>query len=662
MSDDKAFHCKLDGKGYVLVDESYSVQPQRPFNPRFSSGDPGFGDLSFWQFLSQESFTGGEGQEIFATVNEYMKSSGWEFKSGKPRLSYGFDKLTVANALPAKTAGAYITVQTLIYSNNVYVIYPTAASAAFTITQILARSVTDGVPNIYHINAYHGAIYRGGAGAVTVQNNDHLMVVHGLVLRALDANHGVAADTALTHYGMALSVVETNKVIVAGMQATGGGTFDNANPRPTITRVRFGGNDFTVGDYDDHILDGFTGTTAQFLNCSAQDSNGTIYFALVDYPANMTAANSGAGRNHAIVRMTAADATAADNSSHVSTVDNVQNMRISYLAAVNGTVYIFGWIPETGDTGRRAIWTFPSTLVWSSTKRKTLSGSDFSAYYNTAFPSLDSIICLGENDDNTYLPILNIGVSGAIEETASIDLRHTQSATVDTHALGIAQFSGHYYVMDAANNFLYRSNRTRRTLAMTGMGGTSLAAPAYKALTLSRLGGNTPLINKSLYKVILEISEALPTGGALLVYVNGIAVGQMDADDGLRLELSVASELTAADFKVALLAPSNMQWNGAVDRIAVQYIPTQLKKLAWGFAIRAIKGLRLLNGQFEQRTPAEIVADIKAAWAKNVPLEYVDVDGETYSVILTEFKGRQPLHADKRSDREFMVPIEILEV
>jgi hypothetical protein len=90
MAADKAFHIKLNGKGYILLDETYAMQPQRPFNPRFSTGDPSFGDLSFWQFFSQEDWSGGEGQEIFDDKTKYLESCGWDLFDGKPRLSYPY--------------------------------------------------------------------------------------------------------------------------------------------------------------------------------------------------------------------------------------------------------------------------------------------------------------------------------------------------------------------------------------------------------------------------------------------------------------------------------------------------------------------------------------------------------------------------------------------
>ena len=86
MANERAYHVMLNGKGYIVLDESYAVQPQRAFNPRFSTGDPSLGDLSFWQFLSQESFAGGAEQEIFETTNKIEGSYGWDFRDGKARL------------------------------------------------------------------------------------------------------------------------------------------------------------------------------------------------------------------------------------------------------------------------------------------------------------------------------------------------------------------------------------------------------------------------------------------------------------------------------------------------------------------------------------------------------------------------------------------------
>ena len=86
--DEKAYHIHLGNKGYIILDETYALQPQKPFSPRFSTGDPSYGDLSFWQYLTQEDWSGGEGQEIFTDKTKYLESCGWDLWDGKPRLSF----------------------------------------------------------------------------------------------------------------------------------------------------------------------------------------------------------------------------------------------------------------------------------------------------------------------------------------------------------------------------------------------------------------------------------------------------------------------------------------------------------------------------------------------------------------------------------------------
>jgi len=69
-------HVSLNFNEYILVDKTYRKQLQTAFNPRFSTGDPSYGDLSFFQFLAMEDFSGGNGQEIFNINNRFAESEG----------------------------------------------------------------------------------------------------------------------------------------------------------------------------------------------------------------------------------------------------------------------------------------------------------------------------------------------------------------------------------------------------------------------------------------------------------------------------------------------------------------------------------------------------------------------------------------------------------
>src|ERR1035437_5258622 len=111
-------HIQLNGKNYVLIEESYEKRAQQPFTARFATGDPTEGDNSFWQFLSQKGWVS-EGQEIMQVVNNYRQSSGWDMRVsqagslGHPRIGNGVEAPALTNAflLPGaaeKTEGRFI--------------------------------------------------------------------------------------------------------------------------------------------------------------------------------------------------------------------------------------------------------------------------------------------------------------------------------------------------------------------------------------------------------------------------------------------------------------------------------------------------------------------------------------------------------------------------
>src|ERR1035437_9776544 len=97
-------HIQLNGKNYVLIEESYEQRAQQPFPARSATGDPTEGDNSFWQFLSQKGWVS-EGQEIMQVVNNYRQSSGWDMRGnqagslGHPRIGYGIETLPLLNTI-----------------------------------------------------------------------------------------------------------------------------------------------------------------------------------------------------------------------------------------------------------------------------------------------------------------------------------------------------------------------------------------------------------------------------------------------------------------------------------------------------------------------------------------------------------------------------------
>lgn len=99
MSDSKTpGHIALNGLEYVLQEETYQQQLQTPFNPRFSTGEQSFGDLSFFQYLAQEDWSGGNGQLTFDVSNQFMESEGMDVNTpGELKLAPKVEFVTNIN-------------------------------------------------------------------------------------------------------------------------------------------------------------------------------------------------------------------------------------------------------------------------------------------------------------------------------------------------------------------------------------------------------------------------------------------------------------------------------------------------------------------------------------------------------------------------------------
>jgi hypothetical protein len=176
------------------------------------------------------------------------------------------------------------------------------------------------------------------------------------------------------------------------------------------------------------------------------------------------------------------------------------------------------------------------------------------------------------------------------------------------------------------------------------------------------MGANTPLINKTLYSATIELSEAVPSGGTMTVKVNDTTIGTMVLADGTRKEIILATDLTTSSFAVKLQLPGTVAWDGELNRVTLRYVPTQFKKKAWGFGVRATRNLKLIDGSYELESPASLFSDVKTAWSSNVPITFIDIDGTSYTVIVTDYDRRVPLLDRRTGKTEQLLFVELLEV
>ncbi len=633
MGNNDKYHIEIDGKGYLLLDESYAVQPQRPFNPRFSTGDPSFGDLSFFQFLTQEDFRGGEGQEIFSVISKYKHSSGWDLGEGKARLGYGQESLT-PTASPVTSNAAIGQVSSIFYYGDAVVVtYPTGG-AEFAITTIQSADAGTNKPLIIHVNADGGFIMNRDSAGSTVNIQSNFIACSGTKIRVLSETFTTIATLTLTgisniRTGLPINV---DKCLVYG-------NFSGADGIPTFVRVTFDTNAWTVAAEKTIQMD--VGGKVAVTSC-AKDADGTMYFGMSDFTANALKTPT------RIIRIIAADQIATELT--ISGFDHLPNFGVRAIFNLQGSIYMAGAFIDTEERITKGIVKFPFVEVYRSSKQHTGAKTEATDKSLMCVASnIDSAFILMDNEDGSIAPILELRSDDTLREVAGF----VAGINGSTDLVAAFPYNGRFYLINPFGQTLVRTTNTR---------GDDTGSNIERRLTFSSFGANTQLINKSLYRVLVELSNDLPSIGNIGIEVNGDLIYSIDSKDGKLIEVTLDKETVSPSFDVSLIASRDLLWGGYVKRITLQYIPTQLKKLSWGFAIRVQKNMRLLNKTVERRDVGQMMDDIKEAWAKNTPIKFRDTDGREYDVIMTEFKARQPLTADEVKNREYLIPIELLEV
>ena len=70
----KRYHLYLDGKGYLIVPNSFSVTRAPLFGAKFSSGFPSYDSLDFWQHQGATDWQRGHGQEYHVDPAKFQAS------------------------------------------------------------------------------------------------------------------------------------------------------------------------------------------------------------------------------------------------------------------------------------------------------------------------------------------------------------------------------------------------------------------------------------------------------------------------------------------------------------------------------------------------------------------------------------------------------------
>ena len=677
------YHITLNAAGYTLHPQSYKLKAQPPFTPRFSTGDPSLGDLSYWQYIAQEEFGGGVGQTLFNDKGRINKCVGWDIGDGKPRMSSAFDLITLSTAIPnLGLAGDHHKAKFVVFNNDLILVCPpNSGNADGTLTLIF-----DGLgvsANIYHLNAWDAVAWNRDGNIGT--SNQFLAVSYhdgtNYAIKFLDEDYNTDESYAVagsTTFYVTLVPISGNAILRVGYN-----TSDNLL---LIERLQY-----TANTWSDRVVSGFHQAMRTFrpLNCSyAIDSAGTVYLACKNNAYDTAGTLS---KYSYIIRITAADLASVNP--RISSTEVVERFAIWDIFDIAGVVYFSGaeQYPFSGPTAGSSytshptIVRYPNIIVFQIKNGGSTTHSDNAIRCGLESNSQGVFFggCWTDSFENAYdanstLYVNKLSPQGVVLPVAFIPFATTFPGP-EPGIAAICDFAGAIYIFNrivSTTGGIYKSAWTRSGVqAYAGGGGSDggFAAPGYSAgafttgkavLALSEMGGNTPLIQKTLYSVKIELGDAaLTTAQTLQIHVNGTLVATMVPGDGTSKEFVLTAELSAVGFRVELsLVNLNVAWYGYLKRVTLRYLPTQYKKYAWALGLRLEKHQKLLDGQPETDTPITKIAALKTAWQSNVPITYVDVDGTSYTVIVTDFQVQRPVIANDRDRLEAIAFVELLEV
>ena len=849
---DSKHDVEIAGTGYILMEESYRKKAQPAFNPRFASGDYSFRDLSFWQFLSQDNWVGGEGQDDFVTLTKYRQAAGWTTRNGMPSLAQGYSPITQDNPLPTPMSpisygifddfendmskwtlhvesytacgnvysavgtafggkccrvssgsvtnsvypdqvvygynaiapqsaisgtwqftfvlsqsgwndtallgvspiwidnsnkytltsgglngkvftftkyvggtatqlaqwtgaeyGEAITIikivrttawlwsiyqdgnllgtitdgdlltcngteivvpmggrvygdpgyswagiddvyfpgplnpqnagypsKNVIYENSLYTCYRTDG-LAFAFTTVKNRSYANNIPGITHLNAIDMITWSrdgeptGGTGTL---RNTFLVAAHNKQLRVFTQANTTVTTINLNILCSCIIPINATTLLLAGTSAD----YDGYT---MFERLVFSGNAWTVASQTPIHLDG--GGQGVVCNTYAVDKDGLFVLSTTDMTNTL-------GTNPSRVFLIDSTDILATQPT-VSQSEYVPNFRVRGLFALSGEVYLYGATLEN-KKATSAIIKYPGTPFYKSTVSQIIDpvtdGIAFNFGIQSTFKTATGMLFLTENDLALWNPVCEARYDGTIAHVGSFAAGTYAYAT--PNMISIAEWCNRLYLINPRTGIVWRTN---------GSAGTFPSTFADMRLELSGMGGNSQNILKTLYSVTIELSEAMPTNQVMYLNVNGTEVGSLTSTNALRKEIVLTTEITASSFKPIIRCVYGCTWQGYIKRIIFKYVPTQFKKKAWGFGIRATKALKLADGTHESNLPATLFTNIEAAWLSNTPTTFKDVDGVSYSVIITDFDQRRPL-LDRRGapNAEAFYFLELLEI
>ena len=663
------YHVTLNSEGYTLFEESRRRQVQTPYVARFSTGDPSAGDLSFWQHIYQDQFNGGAGQDKFILKNKYFRSYGFISDPLRKELFPSRHPVNVTSATiqgNSATYGYLNRAKAVSLDGITIVAVPTADWAA-TFTSLGGTS--DHVANqfeMYTVPTLCAEFWSRDTSATAGKKG----VVVGLHNSVSFREIPTLAETAAYTLPGSLS---SNGSVTAICQCTID-VFFFGYFRPDSAD----GNQFVFVKFQDNSLSSTIWTqninTGHNIPVKALvDPAGHLWVLCTERAQatfSATATNlfidpgvgSSKSKSSFLYRY---NAGSLDTDPYADIIIPLAGYVFKDMELLGESIYLFG--ERIGEPKSS------SSNILIPVIYKVGFGEVFQGYNTTASMQMSytfntgSKILFSIKEDNfvdTSLQPINIY---AIHpgDIISTEAQYDDDVASGVYPIGVWSHANNLYLVtndteSASTEGIYRFDSS------TNYAGDGLLGSKY--LVSSLLTADSPLIDKYIASVSVRLTGAINTTNQeiqVYIYTNdGTLTSLGTFTNGNRIqEFTTSAGTTARVFRVVIrsAALADAQQMG-IESCDVRFVPVPLKKYQWSLAFRLEKNQKLLNGDYEFESPQTKMDDLESAYENNASITFVDIDGTSYTVMITDLIERTPLVHEVSNEQEYVVFLELLQV
>ena len=659
----------LSGDGYILMQESYRKQIQTPYVARFSTGDPSAGDLSFWQHIFQDQFNGGNGQNRFEVKNKFFRSHGMTTDPLRREMYQSFYPTNIATFTVSghTNTNGYLRKAKAVVLDSVSMLgIPSSVDWVDTFTVINTSPTADNVTDKKELVTVPSLCVEFFSRDIssTAGRKGFMVGLHNSVsFRELPA----LAETVEYSTGL-----NANGTITAACQCTLD-VFAFGYFRPDAAD---GGNIHFVKFQNDTMS-----STAWTMNipignhCPMRmvlDQFGHLWVLMSERAAATfssatslwvdTGVGSAKSNSSFLYRYNAAS---LDNDPYVDLIIPLPGYVFKDMEILGDSIYLFGEkIGEPNSSVTNLAYPVVYKVGFGEVFRGYATTADMQCSYTF---NTGSKILFAFKEDNIVdtslqpITIYSLHPGDIIETEAQFDVDNASTV----FPIGVFSHANNIYLITndteaSSTEGVYRFDTATRYVSGNLVDDKYFISSIYTV--------DSPLIDKYIADVTVKLTGAINTTNQemqVYIYTNEGTLTSLGSftNGNTSQAFSTASGTTARVFRVVLRSKAlvDAQQFG-IESIDIRFVPVPLKKYQWSLGIRLDLNQKLYDGSNDATALSTRLTNLQNYYRNNASIAFVDIDGTSYTCMVTDLIIRAPLIREVSSKQQYICFLELLEI